>query len=644
MAIEVDQKWNEGDLLKLIQDVLDDVQFDCGSHLTGNPGENIDACLNKTANIRRDLAPLVRGHLDDIFLKLKEYFDLMRVNASSSEIDRACSYLAPLDHGVYDFFDNINRTNRDLLMSLLVKNFRAHGLGEQFFRHLNRLGSTSHNHSREARSDGDAHDYALRGIAKCKEMYQSFSSASRAAVFTFLNQYLDRSPFSLGNLYIRQKKHFSNEKTANLLSMLVHVKEDLFGTNNITYQDVLTYISGSVVYLKTLPSKFSACMHWHELDDECKIFAKEINSNYKRVLKLMKYTIESLSWRKTSGESIKDHTAALKTLSTRYVVKDVGSRHQSNFRPLLVACKFGPKDEALSPDCHMFKKTYTMKGIAYAFNSASVIQLLKDTDWTHSFHQEMNQGFGRPRDRGQENSSDTSFPLSNGPRYGLELLLQVPSNGRSVSIQEPKNIPDLTGQVVTTFPGKHVSIQVTPTKIESTDELINNFDPRVRKCLAKEETSQLSILAKYSSTNCVFDCNLAAARAQCGCIPWNFPRWDKATPMCSPLKDYCFRKIMEAMDFQQCRHCLPDCETIHYKYNIKVLDLEPGEVHQMCGEPMRNSGPLREAVKKSFAQHRTIPSASELLHKPVYQAQCRTFVRKKLAKLSVYIEPPLAMR
>ena len=63
VAIEVAPKWVRGNSLRIVQDVLDDLRFDCGSHLTRIPGEDVIDCLNKTDGIRQALTPLVEMHL-----------------------------------------------------------------------------------------------------------------------------------------------------------------------------------------------------------------------------------------------------------------------------------------------------------------------------------------------------------------------------------------------------------------------------------------------------------------------------------------------------------------------------------------------------------------------------------------------------
>ncbi len=59
------------------------------------------------------------------------------------------------------------------------------------------------------------------------------------------------------------------------------------------------------------------------------------------------------------------------------------------------------------------------------------------------------------------------------------------------------------------------------------------MEPARRGCMfpSYSNANSSSVLFRsYSNANCLFECKEMLARSECGCVPWDFPRWDAQTP------------------------------------------------------------------------------------------------------------------
>lgn len=631
--------------------MLDALEYDCNGYFLTSTEEGT-RCLNRTSNLRNTMAALVRVRFDYILHYLENFLEATSEKAASkTEKSNTCRHLASFKPGVFEFIKAINKTRRGMLIRVLERNLRVTERRSHLVKELDMLISGGDNHSQE-----DAYRKS-EIVSRCKEEYSTLLPASRAALFVLSKQLEPDYTFSLGNLLINTNRntilHKSTDETKVLLDPLRDVNGQLIKQSKLSHQDVLQYILGTdkVSREKLLPSSFQDCLSASRQmnDAACKNLTLEMNSHYEEVVKVMKYTLQPLSREISSQSDYEDHERGITKLSKHFPLKDKQNLYKT-FRPLLLGCKFGTTIRKLEADCSMFKRTFSTRGISYVFNSDSVKQIFKDSPWTKSFFRELEE-VKKDISNGKWNTSSGIFyPKSNGPRFSLELLLQVPTNGKSLSIQESQNVPDLAGQHFRVLPGTHTLIQVIPTIIHSTPELVTGFSPDKRNCLDKTEISRGSVFKRYSNANCVFECNLVLATSKCGCVPWDFPRHDGTTPMCAPKGSTCFRQAISAMETERCGHCIPDCNTVHYSYKEKVVTMRRDDLFGACVDHgARRNESLSRAVRAAFSQHFSRElgmswNRRDLTQTVSSQMLCMEFARGAMARVSVFVEPPLATR
>ncbi len=123
--------------------------------------------------------------------------------------------------------------------------------------------------------------------------------------------------------------------------------------------------------------------------------------------------------------------------------------------------------------------------------------------------------------------------------------------------------------------------------------------------------------------------------------------------MCAPKGSTCFRQAISAMETERCGHCIPDCNTVHYSYKEKVVTMRRDDLFGACvGHGARRNESLSRTVRAAFSQHfsrelgmswnqreltQTVSAGSS-------QMFCMGFARGAMARVSVFVEPPLATR
>ena len=90
-----------------------------------------------------------------------------------------------------------------------------------------------------------------------------------------------------------------------------------------------------------------------------------------------------------------------------------------------------------------------------------------------------------------------------------------------------------------------------------------------RNCRFRTENQGLKLFKQYSQNSCMFECHLAMATQNCGCVPWDYPHFERSglSDICDGWGRYCFESVMKDTNrgFANCKHCLPDCSITRYK-------------------------------------------------------------------------------
>ncbi len=648
--------------------MADNLLIDCSEFLPSSlPGVNprdggdAQACLSKTASLRKALREEIKYYIQVQLLSLAIRLSNHPHRVPDDiEVESVCNVLAKHNPALTTFLQNILFSEREEFLDVLARNFGTTVLGRVALGlELEALARGNNNQSTWARKGEDEswidnRWWSQQSLSNCTETYLGFGHFSRAAALTFYRYrqglrtgLFGTDTFSLGKLLFDVLKIRANSMAvgSDLDTMVSEVGQTLIKDGNFTFKDILWYFNERSAENHLDSSHYSQCFFASYYsrqgnDSVCERLQTEIVAHYKEVLKVMKYTLQPLSFIPIFESDFYDYQGARETQSKKYTMRD--DAHHKHFRPLLLGCKFGMKRENLRSDCSMFKRAFSFSGLVYVFNSASIKDLFNNNKWTKIFHEEVEK---RLLD---DNSTAPNLakPHLNGPRFALEFLLQVPKEGAAkISLQESSKIPDTSGEAFKVFPGTHTSILVTPTQVTITPELLKKH-PKQRQCYSRhEKTPHTTLFKYYSNSNCIFECNVKEARSQCGCIPWDFPRWEGETPICSYDGAKCFSQVMEESSGQWCSQCLPDCETVHFEYSVQIARIRKKTL-DLCKkrEITGSNDTLKKAVRKSLLQSYVEGDGSSPWKRINYHTNCFSFAKSELASISVYISPAFATR
>ncbi len=256
--------------------------------------------------------------------------------------------------------------------------------------------------------------------------------------------------------------------------------------------------------------------------------------------------------------------------------------------PAILWCDYGKVAPINKSHCSMFGRVLTTNGLDFGFNQAPFWNVFKKSAWSIEFYEELIEEV-------TQKSIERSVlrPLDNGKSFALRFLFRQPSNLKEAAAANTKRIAavhpsntlaPLSRDGIEILPGNHYSILVTPTVIQTKEELLS-LDPTKRGCMSLSDPNKLKIFATYTYENCLFECQLESAFKACGCIPWNYPRMGDDIPLCtSKEKNKCFSEILiTSRDPTKCSHCLIDCDTTSYAYNVLINNVN---VEMWCPKPM----------------------------------------------------------
>ena len=164
-----------------------------------------------------------------------------------------------------------------------------------------------------------------------------------------------------------------------------------------------------------------------------------------------------------------------------------------------------------------------------------------------------------------------------------EIQMQIHSTKELAQIFHSNQ--ELGTKSVTLEAGHEYTIQVSPTGQIAEDDF-QNLDLEQRKCYLDKDIGKDSIFKKYAFSNCMYECNVAIASENCGCIPWDFYGDNQGMPECDVFGRTCFLNTIENVthflitkenitDFTKglCHKCPRACE--YQKYLIISTEKHP---------------------------------------------------------------------
>ncbi len=126
-------------------------------------------------------------------------------------------------------------------------------------------------------------------------------------------------------------------------------------------------------------------------------------------------------------------------------------------------------------------------------------------------------------------------------------------------------------------------INTIPIQHITTDRL-RDLSIENRNCRYLDEQLPNSMFNYYSQKSCLFECKLRESQKRANCTPWNYPYFTNETHrICDDYQavenhgekteSQIFLESMKSPEIRGIclrRNCLPDCETVQFKYEDKV--------------------------------------------------------------------------
>ncbi len=356
------------------------------------------------------------------------------------------------------------------------------------------------------------------------------------------------------------------------------------GNSSISTFDILsavsyTIINHSAAYL-SWRSNFAECwgegtgvaLSGHrpfcqdpEAPKHCCTLENEINNNFRHVLKIMKHTLRSITFYLYEKSEIEDIKRALEAID--FGVSESRPMKKQFWPSVLGYQVFGSENNSAATETSFVKYTYSDEGLSLSFNTEHFWHLYRRTPDMELAFAEMFEREGAPE------SVTPLHPPTSGLPFGFEVILDVegtPQGERitTLMLHEPHEIPKFKSSPIWVKPAFTYIVAVTPSKI-TVDKEVDKLLPRDKGCMSTHDLHNLTLFRTYSQANCMYECQLKDASRECGCIPWNYPRWSSDFPVCHHRGSGCFiAEMRKGMLPSRCS-CMVDCTSVTYSYTVQ---------------------------------------------------------------------------
>ena len=160
-------------------------------------------------------------------------------------------------------------------------------------------------------------------------------------------------------------------------------------------------------------------------------------------------------------------------------------------------------------------------------------------------------------------------------------------------ITQGGNFPQINVGGFDIKPGHKNIVALSATVITSSVEL-HKMSSSSRNCSFEWENSFLKIFKNYTQKNCIFECNLFYAQQYLEkefkpCIPWFFPSPNIPLDVCDPWQATQMIEIMSNVPFNECKHCLSDCDSTVFKTRISTAPIQKCELKNFNSNMLCNT-------------------------------------------------------
>ena len=275
------------------------------------------------------------------------------------------------------------------------------------------------------------------------------------------------------------------------------------------------------------------------------------------------------------------------------------------FNPRIFSCAIGyddgkPINDLDAGDCNLFHRSVTNFGVGYSFNALPFKSIMKQNKGNNIMNKLVDA----------QEYQDVYYMDQNARGDSLKMILQLSerlpyeklanewyqsdqSDTFRLHIHDPKSLPDLRQSYISLPAGFHYTIKVSAEISSSNQEIADSLFPEERYCRFAEESEKSVMFERYDKTNCIFECQMKKAYDKCGCVPWNYPPFqkpnkdgsDSLTPVCDTFGNACFDKFLTEQVGKSIAHCecLPNCNGISYSYTMKKEKLNVDNYCFYCG-------------------------------------------------------------
>ncbi len=366
-----------------------------------------------------------------------------------------------------------------------------------------------------------------------------------------------------------------------------------------------------------------------QLDKECCKVEREITARYSDVLKLMKFSLQPHTWSREEDSDVGAISRGAKSLG-------FPARPSPSFvcttEPVIYSSVLHGFEET---DSHpVFKRSFGNKGIAYTFNGDHFWKIFKKTSSMEAFHKEVHM----VKETEEVENHKTLYPKANGPLFSLELLVDAPQSGRLITIHHPLDLPDFINEPIEVYPGNAYNILVTPS-VMTVEDGVKKLSPLRKNCISHDSDRELTMFRKYTKSRCMHECRLKRAADSCGCIPWDYPRFDQEVPICHFWARECFKtELSKGVAPTECS-CMNDCHGVSYTHDVLVKDAQSDDY---CFSFWRKHvSPWQD--RNDFFDTAASFSFEQLRYFTLEPHQaCKEALQSGIAAVKIYIGPPAA--
>ena len=150
--------------------------------------------------------------------------------------------------------------------------------------------------------------------------------------------------------------------------------------------------------------------------------------------------------------------------------------------------------------------------------------------------------------------------------------------GFSVVVDEKQNFPFTTKNGFLIKSGLANDVAISATRFDADKVIKKKVKSQKRNCYFSDENLKkhpMNIHQNYSQANCLFECKLEVVQRQMVqqneklCVPWFFPSQDESfLEICNPWQTKNFQRLVQNVDDEECKYCLPDCVSTKYKLSL----------------------------------------------------------------------------